>query len=70
MPIIVYKKRKPKKLMNTTQQISKLPLDELVTYEAFLWECLEKLPFSPTITTSLNAIHREVEWRAQDTEFK
>jgi len=44
--------------------------DELVAYEKFLWECLEKLPHSPTIAITLNAIYREVEWRAQDTEFE
>jgi len=67
MPIIVTKKKKPRLLL--TDRLTKMDMDELIAYEAFLWECMEKLPNSPNVVTTLNAIHREVEWRAQDTEF-
>ena len=57
-----------KKLVNTGMStLARLTLAELEAYEAFLWECLEKLPHSPTIVTTMNAIYREVEYRAQDT---
>lgn len=62
---------KNRKLLNTgISQLTKMSLSELEAYEAFLWECMEKLPNSPTIATTMNAIYREVEYRAQDTEFK
>jgi hypothetical protein len=68
MPFIVRDKKDRPKLVNAAQ-ISKMTMPELETYEKFLWECMEKLPHSPVLADTMNAIYREVEWRAQDTEF-
>lgn len=71
MPIVARDKHERPRLIATgIERLTKMTWDELIAYEAFLWECMEKLPSSPTLATTLNAIHREVEWRAQDTEFK
>jgi hypothetical protein len=71
MPIVARnEQRRPRLVATGIERLAKMTWNDLVAYEAFLWECMEKLPNSPTIVTTLNAIHREVEWRAQDTEFK
>ena len=48
--------------------ISKMTMRQLIDYEAYLWGWMGNSP--PNVVTVLNAIHREVEWRAQDTAFK
>ena len=68
MPFIWRNKSGRPKLTSITH-ITKMSMRELEAYEAFLWECMEKVPNSPNIVTTLNAIHREVEWRAQDSIF-
>ena len=55
---------------STERRLTRMPLPELIAYEEFLWECMEKLPNSPNLVTTLNAIHREVEYRAQDPFFQ
>jgi hypothetical protein len=69
MPFVWRNKSGRPKLTSTTH-LTKMSIRELVAYETFLWECMEKLPNSPNIVTTLNAIHREVEWRAQDPFFE
>lgn len=66
MPIIVSDTRGRPQLVSTTR-LSKMSLRELVAYEKYLWSALHKLPNSPVIITTMNAIYQEVEWRAQDT---
>ena len=48
--------------------ISKMTMRQLVAYEAYLWKWMKYSP--PNVVIVLNAIYREVEWRAQDAEFK
>jgi hypothetical protein len=71
MPIVAHdEQRRPRLVAIGIERLAKMTWDELVAYEAFLWECMEKLPNSPTIVMAFNASHREVEYRAQDSEFK
>jgi len=48
--------------------ITQMTMRELIEYEKFLWGWMGKSP--PNVVTALNAIYREVEWRAQDTAFR
>lgn len=64
MPII-YRNR----LINLDQHITKMSFKELVDYERALWGWMDKTKGAASIARQLNMIHREVEWRAQDTEF-
>ena len=66
----VWRNKTGRPRMTATMHLSKMSMDELIAYEAFLWECMEKLPNSPSIANTMNAIYREVEWRAQDTAFR
>jgi hypothetical protein len=69
MPIILQKRLT--KLQE--QRITRMTLTELITYEAVLWRWMDKLDkskmHSEDIVVQLNAIHREVEWRAMDAEW-
>jgi hypothetical protein len=69
MPFI-WRDKKGEPRFTSIATLTKMSLSELEAYEAFLWECMKKLPNSPRIITVLNAIHREVEWRAQDPLFR
>ena len=66
----VWRNKTGKPRFTSVYPIAKMSLDELQAYEEFLWECTKKLPNSPTIIDTLNAIYREVEYRAQDPWFK
>jgi hypothetical protein len=66
MPIIVNDEKGRPRLVKTNT-LTKMSLAALVAYEKCLWMALEKQPDSPVLITTLNAIYREVEWRAQDT---
>jgi hypothetical protein len=48
--------------------LTAMTLQELIEYEKFLWGWMNDSP--PNVVTVLNAIYREVEWRAQDTAFR
>ena len=48
--------------------LTKMSLRQLVEFEAYLWTWMKNSP--PSIVQILNAIHREVEWRAQDTDWR
>jgi len=56
--------------MTATEYLTRMSMTEIIEYEKFLWECLKTLPNSPKIAETMNAIYREVEYRAQDTAFK
>lgn len=69
MPFIWRNKTGRPRLTSTTH-LTKMSFPELEAYELFLWECMEKLPDSPNLVTTLNAIHREVEYRSQEHLFR
>jgi len=48
--------------------ITQMTMKELIEYEKFLWGWMGNSP--PNVVLALNAIYREVEWRAQDTAFR
>ena len=47
--------------------ITRMPMEELIEYEAELWSWMDKAESPVSISRILNMIHREVEWRATDT---
>ena len=70
MPIILQHNGKPR-LSKLQERISKMTLVELVEYEAALWRWVDRLKYkSEDVTNQLNAVHREVEWRAEDKEWR
>ena len=48
--------------------LTKMSMRELIDYESYLWQWMTSSP--PRVVNVLNAIYREIEWRAQDTAFK
>lgn len=46
-----------------------MTMKNLIAYEAILWRWMEKTN-APNIVNQLNAIHREVEWRCQEKDWK
>lgn len=66
----VWRNKSGRPRLNAEMYLTRMSFPELEAYEAFLWECMEKLPNSPHIVTTLNALHREVEYRAQDPYFE
>jgi hypothetical protein len=48
--------------------ITKMTTRQLVEYEKYLWTWMGNSP--PNVVTVLNSIYREIEWRAQDTDFQ
>ena len=54
--------------LSVDDPLTKMSLRELIEYENYLWGWMANSP--PNIVAVLNAIHREVEWRAQDTEWR
>ena len=70
MPIIAHDTKGRPRLIERSDQVSKMKTPDLIAMEKFLWTCMDtKIP-QPAVVDFLNAIHREVEWRAQDTQFK
>ena len=72
MPIVL---REPTRARLSTLQerITRMTLNESVRYEATLWQWMNRLDRSginsENIVSQLNAIHREVEWRAGQSEW-
>lgn len=64
----VYKGRVIPSELGGELQLSKMTMRQLIEYERFLWGWMKGSP--PSIVVVLNAIYREVEWRAQDTAFR
>ena len=56
------------------QRIARMPMNQLILYETVLWVWMDKLDKSKirseNIVAQLNAIHREVEWRAGEREWQ
>jgi len=48
--------------------LTKMTLRELIEYENYLWRWMKDSP--PNVVAVLNAIYREIEWRAQDSAFR
>jgi hypothetical protein len=70
MPIVLRKNGRPR-LSSLQERIAKMTMAELVTYDALLWSWVDRLKFqSEDIVNQLNAIHREVEWRAMDKDWR
>ena len=70
MPIIAHDANGRPRLIKHTEQISRLTMRDLIVLEEFLWKCMDSKHAHPSVVDTLNAIHREVEWRAQDPLFK
>lgn len=70
MPIIARNAKGVPRIIKRMDQVSKMPMDDLIAMEEFLWKCMDAKVPSPAVVDYLNAIHREVEWRAQDPEFR
>lgn len=56
------------------EPITRMSVSELASYEATLWQWMEALDrarmASARVVDQLNAIHREVEWRAGEKEWQ
>ena len=70
MPIITYGTNGRPRVIKRLEQISKMSTQDLIAFEKFLWKCVDTRIPQPAVVDFLNAIHREVEWRAQDTQFE
>jgi hypothetical protein len=70
MPIILQHNGKPR-LSKLQERITRMTVEELAEYEATLWRWMDKLKFkSEDVVNQLNAVHREVEWRAEDKDWR
>lgn len=70
MPLILRHNGRPR-LSKLQERIARMSVPELVEYEATLWRWVDRLKFkSQDVVTQLNAIHREVEWRAEDKDWR
>jgi hypothetical protein len=70
MPVILRTNGRPR-LSNLQERISKMTMPELVAYESALWRWTDRLKYkSEDFVNQLNAIHREVEWRAMDKDWR
>jgi len=49
------------------EDIGKLTTKQLIGVKEYLQKCLRVLPDSPVIHNKIEAIEREVRWRAEDT---
>lgn len=70
MPIIAHDAKGRPRLIKRPEQISRMSMPDLIALEVFLWRCMESKHAHPGVADTLNAIHREVEWRAQDPLFQ
>lgn len=70
MPIIGRDAKGRPRLIKRTAQVSKMSMRDLIAFENFLWQCMDTPAPQPAVVDFLNAIHREVEWRAQDPQFE
>lgn len=70
MPILRQIKGKPRLLPIGMEQFSTMPLSALIEYEKTLWRWADKVGSTAAIADVLNAIYREVEWRAQEKDWR
>lgn len=81
MPIMLHRHGRAE-LSNLQERITRMTLAELVAYEADLWKWMQALDsrrirgkafiprrHSDNIVYQINAIHREVEWRAGQKDW-
>ena len=54
----------------TAANICQMTMPELVEFERKVWALAEKTKFPLRAIDVLNAIYREVEWRAMDKEWR
>ena len=54
-------------LVKMPRPVSKMSTHSLIRYEAGLWKWMAHNP--QTVATELNAIYREIEWRAQERDW-
>jgi hypothetical protein len=70
MPVILRHNGRPR-LSSLRERISKMTTAELIEYDAALWRWVDRLKYkSEDFTNQLNAIHREVEWRAMNKDWR
>jgi hypothetical protein len=69
MPVLMHRRGRAELADVTKIGITRMSMSELIEYESLLWTWMEKVTRSKlhcdNIVAQLNAIHREVEWRAQ-----
>lgn len=53
----------------TAANICKMTMPELIEFERRVWNLAERTKFPLRSIDVLNAIYREVEWRAQEKDF-
>lgn len=58
------------RISNLDEKITKMTLSELTKYERLLWRWMDKTKGASSIARQLNMIHREVEWRAMDKDWR
>ena len=66
MTLLLYRGR----LVKLPLFITRMTTRELIEYELTLWSWMDKTKGSANVARELNAVHREVEWRAQDTDWQ
>jgi hypothetical protein len=73
MPILL-RNRTRARVSTLQEHITRMTMAELIRYEATLWQWMNRLDkskmHSENIVVQLNAIHREVEWRAGEKEWQ
>jgi hypothetical protein len=70
MPIILQHNGRTR-LSRLEERITKMSISELIDYESSLWVWMDKCKTRGVdIINQLNAIHREVEWRAMDKDWR
>jgi hypothetical protein len=73
MPMLMRRHGRTQLTDVTTLGIARMSLTELIEYEALLWAWMEKVTRSKlhcdNIIAQLNAIYREVEWRATQGDW-
>lgn len=69
MPILRYVDGKPRLTAISGENLAGMTMRELVDYESVMWEWAEKTKWPLRCIDVLNAIYREVEWRAQEREW-
>ena len=70
MPIIRHINGKPQLRPIAMENFSEMTMHELIEYEQKLWRWADATGSTQAIADVLNAIYREVEWRAQEREWR
>lgn len=70
MPIIRHIGGKPQLRSIAMEEFAKMSMRELIEYEQKLWRWADTAGSTQSIAAVLNAIYREVEWRAQERTWR